>query len=55
MENLKNSSVKTIEQDKNSSLTTILKRDGTSVGFDLNKIIIAIDKAMKSVGEYHEG
>lgn len=41
-------------QSTSSPLTTIIKRNGTTVPFDRNKIIVAVGKAMKSVGEYVE-
>ncbi len=40
---------------KSPLLTTIIKRDGSSVDFDKNKIIVAVNKAMKAVGEFSDG
>ncbi|PIR86003.1 ribonucleoside-triphosphate reductase [Candidatus Kaiserbacteria bacterium CG10_big_fil_rev_8_21_14_0_10_44_10] len=40
---------------KSQLLTTIIKRDGSSVDFDKNKIIVAVNKAMKAVGEFSAG
>ena len=38
-------------QTKSSTLTTIVKRDGSRVRFDRNKITLAVAKAMKATGE----
>jgi ribonucleoside-triphosphate reductase len=35
-------------------IKSIIKRDGREVDFDLSKIVVAIGKAMKAVGEYDE-
>ncbi|MCB9818565.1 ribonucleoside-triphosphate reductase [Candidatus Nomurabacteria bacterium] len=40
---------------KSPLLTTIIKRNGLSVDFDRNKIILAVNKAMKAVGEFNDG
>lgn len=42
-------------QVKSPVLTTIIKRNGSIVVFDRNKIIIAVSKAMRSAGEFKEG
>lgn len=39
---------------QSTALTTIIKRDGTRVSFDKNKIAIAVEKAMKAAGEYRD-
>lgn len=41
-------------QSKSTILTTIIKRNGSSVSFDRNKIVAAVGKAMKSAGEFEE-
>ncbi len=38
-----------------TSLKTILKRDGSEVPFDINKIINAVEKAMNATDEYKKG
>ncbi len=41
-------------QGKSGELTMIIKRSGSSVPFDRKKIIIAISKAMKAMGEFEQ-
>lgn len=43
-----------MSQAKSSGITTIIKRDGTSVPFDRNKIVIAVEKAMRAARELKE-
>lgn len=43
-----------MSQAKIPKLTTIIKRNGSTVPFDRDKIVVAIGKAMKSAGEFEE-
>lgn len=43
-----------MSQSTSSKLTTIIKRNGTTVPFQREKIVTAISKAMRSVGEFEE-
>lgn len=43
-----------MSQSTSSRLATIIKRNGTTVPFERSKIVIAVGKAMKSVGEFEE-
>jgi len=45
----------TMPQAKTPLLKTIIKRDGSSAVFDRNKIILAVNKAMRSAGEFRDG
>lgn len=42
-------------QVKSLSLTSIIKRNGSSVAFDSTKIVTAVEKALTSVGEFRDG
>ena len=41
--------------DKIYNFTTIIKRDGSRVDFDVAKITLAVEKAMRAVEEFKEG
>lgn len=43
-----------MSQSTSPKLTTIKKRNGTAAPFERTKIVIAVGKAMKSVGEFEE-
>ena len=47
--------MKTKSTVSKSVLSSIKKRDGSVVSFDKEKIAIAVEKAMRSSGEFEEG
>ena len=36
-------------------LTSVIKRDGSTAPFNVHKIEVAVEKAMKAAGEFKEG
>lgn len=44
-----------MSQGKYQQLTSIIKRSGLPVTFDVNKIILAVEKAMRAAGESKDG
>jgi anaerobic ribonucleoside-triphosphate reductase len=46
---------KSVSTSKSAKLFSIIKRDGSVVPFDANKIARAVEKAMRAAGEFEIG